>query len=56
MCTPLCMLAGLIAYTSIMHEWPTKGWVNMHEQVAKSLVYILAGGSTCIMSVWLLGM
>ncbi len=43
---------GLIAY---LYEWPTKGYVNMHDQVAKSLVYALAGGSTC-MSVRLLGM
>ncbi len=30
-------------------------YANMHEQVAKSLVYALAGGSTC-MSIRLLGM
>ncbi len=34
---------------------PMLGEVNMHEQVAKSLVYALAGGSNC-MSVRLLGM
>ena len=39
----------------VPNERPTKGYVNMHEQVAKSLVYSLAGGSTC-MSVCLLGM
>ena len=49
--TPWYTHTGLIAY---MYELPTKGYVNMHEQVAKSLVYALAGGSTC-MSVRLLG-
>ncbi len=31
------MHTGLIAY---MDKWPTKVYMNMHEQVAKSLVYI----------------
>ena len=31
-----------------IYEKPTKGYVNMHEQGAKRLVYALAGGSTCM--------
>ncbi len=38
----------------VLHPLKIFSYLNMHEQVAKSLVYALAGGSTC-MSVRFLG-
>ncbi len=52
----LCYLLMVYAYRSTKYIISLASrLINMHEQVAKSLVYALAGGSTC-MSVRLLGM